>query len=133
MSYGNHLSRTRGLDIQCFLQGYDVPLPRNVFFDNSFFRVDVLGSSVKRLGTPVSKRYPAWDGECFLSGASRNAGLAPFALTMLRLKIVSGSVFTQAEKPSRWTRSLPRRQIRSPRQGTARIIAYERCQTVLDG
>ena len=62
------------------------------FFMLSLFR------SVKRLGTSASKRYSSLE-ECSLSGASRNAGFAPFASTMWRCRMVSGSDFTQAENP----------------------------------
>ena len=37
VSHGSDVSRTHGQDINGFLQGDDVSLPRNVFFDSSFF------------------------------------------------------------------------------------------------
>ena len=64
----------------CFLQRDDVPLPRNVHFDGSFFSASRSWVSfvdaepllfVKRMRTSVSKRYSSLVGECFLSGASR--------------------------------------------------------------
>ena len=77
-----------------------------VFFDGSFFSaskswVPVVKTEpfLVRLGTSVSKRYSTLNGECIITGASRFAGLAPFASTMWRCRMVSGSDFTQAEKP----------------------------------
>ena len=92
-----------------FLQGDDVPLRRNVLFDSSFFSrswvpivdAEAFSALSSDWDTPVSKQYSAWDGECFLTGASRNAGFAPLASTTWRFKKVFGSVFAQAEKPSR--------------------------------
>ena len=92
-------------------QGDDVPLPSNSVFSKApsfprrgpgfHLQMPSLVCSVKRLGTSASKRYSSLDGECFLIGATGNAGLAPLASTMWRCKMVSGSDFTKGENPSR--------------------------------
>ena len=121
----------------CFLQGDDVPLHRNVFFDSSFF------SASRSFCAPIadewahqwSKRYSSWDGECFFSGASRHAGLALLHVWQCgasRKSVSELRLHPSLKNHPVWTRRLPRSQIRFLHQGTARIVVWERCQTVSD-
>ena len=78
--------------LNCFLEGNDVPLLRIVLFDCSSFStskswVPIKGTEPSLFGQPVGHVavkmiFLVHDGECFLAGASRYAGLAPFASAM---------------------------------------------------
>ena len=92
--------------LDCLLQCDDVPFPRDVLINGTFFpssrsQIPTQNAEPLLLGTSLSERYSGLGDECLLSCASRKVGLTLFKLTKWRSKIEAGSTITQTVYPSR--------------------------------